>query len=68
MRALVIMYDGKEISPKCITKITNNICDDTGSTSIGMSSFTEKEVSEILLKSVNSIATQKRIKADEETI
>ena len=68
MRALVIMYDGKEISPKCITKITNNICDDTGSTSIGMSSFTEKEVSETLLKSVNSIATQKRENADDETI
>ena len=68
MRALVIMYDGKEISPKCITKIKNNLCDDTGSTSISMNSFTEKEVSEILLKSVNSIAKQKYENADDETI
>ena len=68
MRALVIMYDGKEISPKCITKINNNICDDTGSTSICMASFTEKEVSEILLKYANSTETQKIVKADEETI
>lgn len=68
MRALVIMYDGKEIGPKCITEIKNNLCDDTKSTSISMTSFTRKEVSETLLKSVNSIATQKCKSADHETI
>ena len=62
------MYNGKEVSSKCITKITNNIYDDTKSTSIEMSSFTREEVSKIMLKSTNDKQVQKCEKADDETI
>lgn len=67
MRALVIIYDGKELSDKCVTKIMNVIASVAETTSISITSFDNKELAGRLLDKKSSKNEHKNKYIDEKT-